>query len=123
MKSILFFLFTILITACSIAQPGQWSTKSKKAIKYVETGMNATRSIDPSTVLPNYREAIYWIDKAIEKDPNFIDAYFLKAEYCMASGRAMEAIEAYRKILEINPNISSTGFVYYDLAMLEFSQG
>lgn len=123
MKSILFFLFAILITACSIAQPGQWSTKSKKAIKYVETGMNATRSLDPSTGLPNYREAIYWIDKAIEKDPNFIDAYFLKAEYCMASGRAMEAIEAYRKILEINPNVSSTGFVYYDLAMLEFSQG
>jgi outer membrane protein OmpA-like peptidoglycan-associated protein len=122
MKNLFLTAFIFLAAACSIAQPGQWNTKSKKAIKYVEQGMASVRELGPDGY-PDYKSAIYWIDKAIEKDPLFTDAYFLKAEYCMQSGRNMEAIEAYKKIIEIDPNISTTGFVYFDLAILEFSQG
>ncbi|MBK6952169.1 MAG: PD40 domain-containing protein [Crocinitomicaceae bacterium] len=123
MKNLVLTAFIFLTAACSIAQPGQWNTKSKKAIKYVEMGMAATRELSPDGSGPDYKTAIYWVDKAIEKDPLFTDAYFLKAEYCMSIGRNLDAIEAYRKIIEIDPNISTTGFVYFDLAILEMSQG
>lgn len=108
MKNLVLTAFIFLTAACSIAQPGQWNTKSKKAIKYVEMGMAATRELSPDGSGPDYKTAIYWVDKAIEKDPLFTDAYFLKAEYCMSIGRNFDAIEAYRKIIEIDPNISTT---------------
>ncbi|MBI3136931.1 MAG: PD40 domain-containing protein [Bacteroidetes bacterium] len=123
MKKLVLGFFILMTAACSTAQPGSWDTKSKKAIKYVEQAMEATRVIDLQTGLPDYATAIYYLDKAIEKDPLFSDAYLLKAEYCMQSGRNMEAIEAYRKVLEVNPGVSSTGYIYFDLALLEWSQG
>ena len=123
MKNILLFCFSIFVAACSTAQPGQWNTKDKKAIKFVEMGMAATHNIDPSTGLPDYKTGIYWIDKAIERDPLFTDAYLVKAEYCIESGQSQKAIDAYKKALEINPNISTTGYIYFDLCLLEWSEG
>ncbi len=107
---------------CAIAQPGmQWSTKSKKAIKYAEQSRTALSDIDMTTGLPNYKNAITWCDKAIAKDPNFIEAYMLKADYATSANMIPEAIKAYRKTLEINPNFTSTGFVYLELANLEWA--
>lgn len=123
MRNLFFTCLLIFAAACSTAQPGQWDTKSKKAIKLVETGMAAANQIDPTTGLPDYRTAIYYFDKAIEKDSMFSDVYLLKAEYCIQSGRNIEAINAYRKVLEVKPTISSTGYIYFDLALLEWSQG
>lgn len=123
MKSIITLIFVVAISAYTVAQPGQWNTKSKKAIKYVETGMECTYQIDPQTGMPNYKDAIVWIDKALAKDPLFSDAYLLKAEYCIQSGRGLEAIDAYKKALEVDPHISSTGYIYLDLALLEWSEG
>ena len=123
MRKLILGFFIVMSAACSTAQPGAWDTKSKKAIKLVEQGMDMTRQLDPVTGLPNYAGAIYYIDKAIEKDPLFTDAYLLKAEYSMQLGKSMQAIEAYRKVLEVNPQASSTGFIYFDLALLEWSEG
>lgn len=123
MKNIFLICYTVLFAACSTAQPGQWDTKSKKAIKYAETGMNAVNQINPATGFPDYQSGIYWLDKAIEKDPLFSDAYLLKAEFSIQSGQSLKAIEAYRKVLELKPNISATGYIYFDLALLEWSEG
>ena len=124
MKKILFVLLAFIGVSCLHAQPGQWSSKNKKAIKYVETGMNiANTQVDPNTGGPAYAEGILWIDKAIAKDPLFVDAYLLKAEFSMQIGRNADAIESYKKALEVNPNISSTGYIYFDLALLEWSEG
>jgi len=124
MNKLFLFYFSFLLVACSTAQPtGQWKTKSKKAIKYVETGIAATRELDRNTGLPDYKTAIYWVDKAIEKDPMFVDAYLIKADYAVLSGNARMAIESYKKALEIDPTVSSTGYIYHDLANLEFMEG
>ncbi|MFK8044055.1 MAG: OmpA family protein [Crocinitomicaceae bacterium] len=116
-------LTVFLFTACSVAQPGgmQWTTKSKKAIKYAEYSRTALREVDKQTGLPNYANAMAWCDKAIAKDPNFIEAYMLKADYATSANRLPEAIAAYRKTLEINPNFTKTGFVYVELANLEWA--
>ena len=121
MKNLLFVFFSIFIASCSIAQPGQWNTKNKKAIKCVETAMNTANTYKENGML-NYDGAIYWCDKAIEKDPLFTDAYLLKSEYCIQAGQALLAIESLKKALEINPKVSSTGYVYFDLALMEWSE-
>lgn len=116
--------FLMILFSCTVmAQPMQWSTKNKKAIKMVETGMDASRQINPATGLPNYAAALPYFDKAIEKDPNFVDAYLIKADYAARMGFNDMAIQAYRQAININPTISSTGYVYYDLAVLEWNAG
>ena len=124
MKLVLSLVTILLFYSCSIAQPGmQWSTKSKKAIKYAEQSRQALSEIDMTTGLPNYRNAIELCNKAIAKDPNFIEAYMLKADYATSANMLPEAIVAYRKTLEINPNFTQTGFVYLELANLEWANG
>lgn len=123
MKNLFILLFAAVISACATAQPGQWNTKSKKAIKYAEAAMQTANELDPRTGYPNYAGALEWVDKALAKDPNFSDAYFLKAEYNMRQGRALEAIEAYQTLITLPTFRTSTGYVYYDLAALELSQG
>ena len=113
----------VLITSCAVAQPGQWSTKSKKAIKYVERGLEEERGLDMETGLPNYRGGIYWFNKAIDKDPNFIEAYLYKGDFAIMMGDNETAIKAYIKVIELNPEYSKTGFIYAELAMLEWSEG
>lgn len=119
----LFVLFVFL--SCGVAQPGgmQWSTKSKKAIKHVQSAREAANQIDMSTGLPDYISAVIWCDKAIAKDPNFVEAYMLKADYSTYMNKKTDAIDAYRKTLEINPNFTKTGFVYLELANLEWADG
>jgi outer membrane protein OmpA-like peptidoglycan-associated protein/tetratricopeptide (TPR) repeat protein len=123
MKTFFLLITTVFFAACSVAQPGsmQWSTKSKKAIKYAEYSRTALSEINPQTGLPNYENAMAWCDKAIAKDPNFIEAYMLKADYATSANLLPEAIAAYRKTLEINPNFTRTGFVYLELANLEWA--
>ncbi len=121
MKLLFFFTLFFLFTTNAIAQPrGQWSTKSKKAIKYVESSRMALSQVDMLTGLPNYKNAMAYCDKAIDKDPNFIEAYLMKADYATSAGMKEEAIQAYRKSIEINPNFAKTGYVYLELANLEW---
>ncbi|MCG8577056.1 MAG: OmpA family protein [Flavobacteriales bacterium] len=123
MKNVLFLLFSFLIVSCTIAQPGSWSTKSKKAIKYIEEARNATYILLKETGLPDYGTAIEWCDKAIEKDPEFTEAYEIKADYCVRAGRIPEAIESYKTAINTANFYSGTGYVFFDLAVLEMSQG
>jgi outer membrane protein OmpA-like peptidoglycan-associated protein/tetratricopeptide (TPR) repeat protein len=123
MKNILALFILVFFSACSTAQMNQWDTKSKKAIKLVEQGMAKARELDQSTSLPNYAGGIPYFDKAIEKDPNFTDAYRVKADYAIRIGNKSMAIDAYRSAIAINPELSSTGYIYFELAQLEWSNG
>ncbi|MFT5822783.1 MAG: outer membrane protein OmpA-like peptidoglycan-associated protein [Crocinitomix sp.] len=123
MKNYSLLVLLLLFTACSLAQPGQWSTKSKKAIKLVEQGIEVGRGFDPETGRFFYEEAIYYFDKAIAKDPNFVDAYMIKGDYAAKAGLNDVALHAYRNAIAINPNMTASGYEYYDLALLEWSLG
>lgn len=123
MKKNSLLLFILLLSFASLSQPGAWDTKCKKAIKLVEAGMDASRQVDLQTGQPNFAAAIPYFDKAIEKDPEFTDAYIIKADYAARMGKNQMAIDSYRKAIAINPAISATGYIYYDLAVLEWAQG
>jgi outer membrane protein OmpA-like peptidoglycan-associated protein len=119
MKYVLNLIIFFMAVSCATAQTGQWNTKNKKAIKYIETALNKSRELNQYTGRPNYKEAIEWCDKAIAKDPNFIDAYLIKGDFAASIGELNTAVESYNKAIDINPNFSKTGYVYLELAQME----
>ena len=57
-------------------------------------------------------EALKAIDKAIECDPNFAEAFNKKGDVLFKLGRIQEALDCYLKSHELNPNIQNN---YFDL--------
>ena len=53
-----------------------------------------------------YEEAMEYFDRAIELNPEYIEAWYAKADLLAFQGRLEEALECTDKMLEINPNIS-----------------
>lgn len=123
MKFILFFFSFLLFASCSTAQV-RYSTSNKKAIKLFEEGQKAPNlSIDPSNNMPNYRAGIEYMDKAIEKDPNFWEAHLLAGEFYEILRDYPSAIKHFEAALSINPNHSGTGSTYFYLANLQVAVG
>lgn len=118
-----FYYVICCVSPCGFAQYGQWHTKHKKAIRYIETARQKVYELDPETGLPHYKKALLYVDKAIEKDPDFWEAHLLKADYSMRLNRKADAIEAYRQLIAIEDFQTSTGYVYHELATLELSEG
>lgn len=118
------FLFSILFfVSCSTAQE-KYSTTNKKAIKLFEDGQKAPNlTIDPTNNMPNYRAGIDYMNKALEKDPNFWEAHMFAGEYCEILGDYPNAIAHYEAALRINPNHSATGSTYFYLANLQQAIG
>jgi tetratricopeptide (TPR) repeat protein len=50
------------------------------------------------------QEALEAYDKAIELDPNYVQAYNNKGAALVGLGRYREALEAYDKAIELDPN-------------------
>ena len=60
----------------------QFSSKSKKAIKlFKDAQVLPTTQLDPATRLPDFKAGIALLNKAIGKDPQFYEAYLLRAEF------------------------------------------
>ena len=122
MKFSLFFFSLLLFISCSTAQV-RYSTSNKKAIKLFEQGQTAPNlSIDPSNNMPNYRAGIEYMNKAIEKDPNFWEAHLLAGEFYEILRDYPSAIKHFEAALSINPNHSGTGSTYFYLANLQVVQ-
>jgi outer membrane protein OmpA-like peptidoglycan-associated protein/Tol biopolymer transport system component len=116
-------LFMLLSSACSTAQMA-YSTKDKKAIKFFEEGQKAPNlALDQRTGRPDYASGLAFMKKAIERDPNFWEAYVFAGEFCEYMGNRPDAIFYYEAALHLNPNHSSSGSTYFFLANLLFLEG
>lgn len=119
-----FFLFILLLVAPGCFAQQRYSTSNKKAIKLFEEGHKIPgTSADPATGLPNYRKGIEYMDKALEKDPNFWEAHMVAGEFAEIVGDYPLAISHYESALRINPNHSATGSTYFYLANLQQAIG
>jgi outer membrane protein OmpA-like peptidoglycan-associated protein len=78
--------------------PGTYTSTNKKAIKYFEESKKMFQ-------IRKDGEAEKLIKKAIEEDPQFIEAYSAYADFLMGNNRIKEAIPNYEKAIQINPKV------------------
>jgi outer membrane protein OmpA-like peptidoglycan-associated protein/Tol biopolymer transport system component len=118
------FIFSLLfIVSCGSAQQ-RYSTSNKKAISLFEEGQQIpTLKKDQRTGRPNYNEGLIYMNKAIEKDPNFWEAHLVAGEFCEYLGKNEEAIKYYEEALRINPNHSTSGSTFFFLGNLKYEIG
>jgi len=120
--SILILLF-LSVSSCSVAQQ-KYSVKSKKAVRLYEQGLEAPRlSIDDRTGLPDYADAIEYLEKSLLSEPNFWEAHVLVSEFYEIIGNYKSAIFHLEEGLRINPNHSFSGSSYFFLANLLYIDG
>jgi len=116
-----FTLLFLLFASMTFAQ--QYSSKNKKAIKLFEEGMNAPRANKDQFGRENYQLGIEILNKAIDKDPTFWEAYLTAGEFAEFSNQLKLAVDYYEKALQINPNHSPTGSTHFYLGNLKFALG
>ena len=90
--------FIFSIKAQNSLPPGTYTSLNKKAIKYFEESKKMFQ-------IRKDEEAEKLIKKAIEEDPQFIEAYSAYADFLMSKGKAKDAIVNYEKAISINPKL------------------
>ncbi|HYX08272.1 MAG TPA: OmpA family protein [Bacteroidales bacterium] len=96
-------LFFFIISGSLYAQ--QYSTKSKKAIENLEKGRQYYQ-------LYKYEEAVAYLSKAIEIDPDFSEAYFGLAQVYTDMKEYKNAAGVYEKGMAIDPDFYPAGYFY-----------
>jgi len=123
LKKTTLLFFCLLLINTSFSQM-TYTTKKRSCIKLFEKALKAPREkIDIETGMPNFKGGICLLKKAIDKDPNFIEAHLLSAEYHEYLSNSDKAIEHYAAAIEINPNHTKTGNTYYQLGKLLMQKG
>ncbi len=110
---IIFVFFTILSCKAQLP-PGEYSTKNKKAIALFESALKYYDARNDEKVQEE-------LNKAIEKDPTFIEPHFLLAQIFTEASKWQDAINEYNKAFEINPKFDKKS--YFLLANIEISIG
>ncbi|WP_306643661.1 OmpA family protein [Sanyastnella coralliicola] len=107
--AILFTCFTIIVSA----QPGRYSISDKKSIKMYEEAVSAYEmNLD--------REAEQQINKAIERSPDFAEAYLLRAQINSDKKDMQASINDLREVTIRKPKMfPQTFFFLGDLLMKE----
>lgn len=115
MKILFSLLISVLaITGISFAQPQNLSISNKSAIRSYE---QATQYYD------SYRndEALAELDKALGREPDFVEAYILKANIYVDKNMLEEAIDQYYLSFGVNPGFYPNS--YYTVANIELALG
>lgn len=106
----------ILLFFASIAVDAQnrYSTTNKDAIQYF---VQADHAIDDRL----YDEAIMHLQKAIATDSKFIEAYAQWGDVARLRKYNTQAIEAYKKVISINPDFNRA--IYIKIGEVELIEG
>eukprot|EP01029_Cantina_marsupialis_P017968 TRINITY_DN4076_c0_g1_i1.p2 TRINITY_DN4076_c0_g1~~TRINITY_DN4076_c0_g1_i1.p2 ORF type:complete len:665 (+),score=82.64 TRINITY_DN4076_c0_g1_i1:3649-5643(+) len=109
------FLF-IVLTVCTIESYSQkkYSIKSRKAIHYYEQAGQFYRNRDA-------RQALEQLNKAIDQESKFIEAWLFKADVLNGLGEAEREIEAYKKAIAIDGTFFPN--VHFNLANAYLKRG
>jgi len=115
MRYIYTLLFIFLTTSIIFSQgmpPGSYTSTNKKAIKYFEESkkMFQIRKDDDAEKL---------VKKAIEEDPNFLEAYSAYGQLLLGKNRVKEAIPIYEKAIQINPKMFVENHFYLGISYLD----
>ncbi|HAN18197.1 MAG: hypothetical protein A2X13_07560 [Bacteroidetes bacterium GWC2_33_15] len=107
----------IVILSClisfTITAQNKYSTTNKKAIKFYEDALMALNQYD-------FPKGTELLQKAIKSDESFIEPYIVLAEVNADNSKFDDAINYYKKAIEIDPEFFPG--VYLSLAKLEMKQ-
>lgn len=94
MKKLLGLILLLCLSATLTAQRG--GTEDNRALKYYEEGMQAKR-------FNRYEQAEILFQKALERDPNYLDAMFDLGELYMRMERLDRSVDYMEKIVNQDP--------------------
>lgn len=112
--SVVLFLLCGLIGRAQ-TPPGQYTSSNKKAIRYVEEGRKAFEMKRDAEAEKNFK-------KAIEEDPNFVEAALGLANLYQVTNRHEEAITFFKKAIAINPKFFPNAFYFLSASQLMLGQ-
>mgnify|MGYP006282519947 CR=1 FL=1 len=113
MKYILSFLLFLSLTSALHAQR-QYTSSSKKAVQYFEQGLNKYQ-------LREYEKALEFVNEAIDKDDEFVEAYIIKGQIYEAQKDIDKAIDSYRKAVGLDPDFFPN--LFYSIGLLYLEKG
>ena len=117
-------LATLVFSSCSTAAQAKYSSKDKKAVKLYEDAMRIeVTHFNPQTQQVDYRAAITMLEQAIKRDPNFIEAHELIAEFYMGFKEYDKTIFHLNKTLELRAGRAPSGFTHFVLAKAHYQKG
>lgn len=93
--------------------PGEYTSKSKKAIRYYEEGQKLYQARKDA-------EAEKELAKAIKEDDLFIEAHVAYGQMMAAKGNLSEAETHYKRAIDINPKFYSR--IFFDYALVLFME-
>lgn len=112
----------VLFSGYALSQPGySYTSANKKAIKLLEQAIEKSRQIDPKTGTFNVKEVEKLLNAAIDKDPQFTEAYIMKSEIYKLQGKLEEACDLMEKGVTYHPESSASAMFF--LAEMEYSLG
>ncbi len=114
MRKFLILFFLVLSQIGFSQYQKNYSTKSKKAIKFFEAAYRSYNSM-------KYQEALNYLDMAKKADKKFIEPYLLAANIFEENGYYQKEIDAYKTALSIDPDFSAN--TYYFLGETEYRMG
>ncbi|GAB3539137.1 hypothetical protein GCM10027443_35370 [Pontibacter brevis] len=100
----------------SLAQNQKLSTNSSKAERLYERANDYARARD-------FNRALDALSQAIDKDPNFVEAYIRAANLNKMMGNKVAVYNLLQKGLQLAPYTPAYGGYYFDLADLQFERG
>ncbi len=125
MRNILSLVFIAFFFASCAVQAQGYTTKNKKAIAYFKKAMAAPINKKPGELATkaDFENGLIQAEKAVEKDPNFIEAHLLAGEYSEYLKKNENAISHYQKAIQIDPRHTKTGTTYMYLGNLLYMEG
>lgn len=117
-NSYLLFLLSVVVMFFSCqsinAQPSRYTSTSKKAIKHFESARMFYKNKD-------IEDALFYLEKALDKDPSFVEVYIMKADIDRDQGNPKNALANYQKAYDVNPK--KFGKLLLLMAKLELDNG
>lgn len=109
-------IFVSVLYSAQVLAQVQLSTKSKKAIEYYTEA-------DNYRVRGQFDQAIQLLRQAIDKDENFVEAYYRLGLVYLNMRKYTDAVSQYEKALSLTTDIRKQKVVWYDLGEAYLSLG
>ena len=118
--SIIILSFFLLANSCATAQREGYTTNNKRAVKFYEEARQAPRAgINKQTGGPDYQSGIELLQKALDRDEDFLEAHQLIGEFYRITNNSEKAVHHFKRSLEINPRANLNGVLFFDIGELQ----